>query len=235
MCLRNKSHLNTLKLSVRYLSTYLCVWTRGRTKRKIIFLSHTLNIRESDTASLVEFRVSKHIYNHFRENSIIITSFQSGFTPGDSTVNQLIYLYNTFCQALDSGKEVCVVFCDIKRAFDRVWHAGLIHKLKVAGISGSVLRVVPVLVLLFVALWFILRGDLFYALPCVILFLCFSVLLALRLPRLGKRVLYVCLICACLDLSVSSFSWCLGRAAVCDCGTPWTFLLHFKQVCLNSA
>ena len=26
-------------------------------------------------------------------------------------------------------------------------------------------------------------------------------------------------------LSVSSSSWCLGRAAVCDCGTPWTFLL----------
>ena len=35
--------------------------------------------------------------------------------------------------------------------------------------------VVPVLVLLFVTLWFILRGDLFYVLPCVILFLCFSV------------------------------------------------------------
>ena len=46
--------------------------------------------------------------------------------------------------------------------------------------------VVPVLVLLVVALWFILRGDLFYVLPCVILFLCFSVLLVLRLPRLGK-------------------------------------------------
>ena len=32
-----------------------------------------------------------------------------------------------------------------------------------------------------------LRGDLLYVLPCVILFLCFSVLLVLRLPRLGKR------------------------------------------------
>ena len=30
--------------------------------------------------------------------------------------------------------------------------------------------VVPVLVLLFVALWFILRGDLLYVFPCVILF-----------------------------------------------------------------
>ena len=31
--------------------------------------------------------------------------------------------------------------------------------------------------------------------------------------------------CACLDLSVSSISWGLGRAAVCDCCTPWTFFL----------
>ena len=38
---------------------------------------------------------------------------------------------------------------------------------------------------------------------------------------------YVCSICACLNLSVSSSSWCLGRAAVSDCGTPWTFLLPF--------
>ena len=62
--------------------------------------------------------------------------------------------------------------------------------------------VVPVLVLLFGALWFILRGDLLYVLPCAILFLCFTVLLALRLPRLGNRelilVLFVCLIDLCL-------------------------------------
>ena len=93
--------------------------------------------------------------------------------------------------------------------------------------------VVPVLVLLFVALWFILRGDLLYVFTCVIFFLFFfSILLVLRLPRLGKRELilcfsYVCSVCACLDSSVSSSSWGLGRAAVCDCGTPWTFLLPF--------
>ena len=37
----------------------------------------------------------------------------------------------------------------------------------------------------------------------------------------------VCSDCACLYLSVSSSSWGPGRAAVCDCGTPWTFLLPF--------
>ena len=45
--------------------------------------------------------------------------------------------------------------------------------------------VVRLLFLLCVALWFILQGDLY----CVFLSFCFSVLLALRLPRLGKREL----------------------------------------------
>ena len=65
--------------------------------------------------------------------------------------------------------------------------------------------VVPVLVLLFVALWFILRGDLFYVLPCVIVFLCFSVLLALRLPRVRKRELIVVLFERLYDLCLFGF------------------------------
>ena len=65
--------------------------------------------------------------------------------------------------------------------------------------------VVPVLVLLFVALWFILRGDLFYDSPCVILFLCFSVLLALRLPRLGKRELILVVFVRLFDLCSFGF------------------------------
>ena len=39
-------------------------------------------------------------------------------------------MYNTFCQALGEGKEVRAVFCDIIKAFDRVWHRGLIAQLK---------------------------------------------------------------------------------------------------------
>ena len=39
-----------------------------------------------------------------------------------------------------------------------------------------------------------------YVLPCVILFLCFSVLLALRLPHLGKRELIVALFVRLFDL-----------------------------------
>ena len=62
--------------------------------------------------------------------------------------------------------------------------------------------VVPVLVLLFIALWFILRGDLFYVLPCVILFFVFF---ALRLPRLGKRELILVLLVRLFDLCLFGF------------------------------
>ena len=51
----------------------------------------------------------------------------------------LLLINYLICQALDAGKEVRAIFCDISKAFDRVWHAGLIHKLKSAGISGNLL------------------------------------------------------------------------------------------------
>ena len=77
---------------------------------------------------------------------------------------------------------------------------------------------VPVLVLLFVALWLILRGDLLYVFPCVILFLCFLVLLVLRLPRLGKRELILVLFIRLFDLclfGIVGFLFLLGSGKGC--------------------
>ena len=65
--------------------------------------------------------------------------------------------------------------------------------------------VVPVLVLLFLALWFILRGDLLYVFLCVILFLCVLVLSVLRLARLGKRELILVLFVRLFDLCLFRF------------------------------
>ena len=44
-----------------------------------------------------------------------------------------------FCNAVDAGKEIRVIFLDISKAFDKVWHRGLIFKLKRAGINGNLL------------------------------------------------------------------------------------------------
>ena len=83
--------------------------------------------------------IFKHLYNYIKDHNLI-TLHQSGFTPGDSTIHQLLYMYDFFCKALDEKKDVQIVFCDQSKAFDRVWHKGLIHKLKSFGIEGPLLE-----------------------------------------------------------------------------------------------
>jgi len=89
-------------------------------------------------SKILERIVLKNVYNFMLDNNVI-SPHQSGFQPGDSTTNQLAFLYHTFCQALDAKKDVRVVFCDISKAFDRVWHEGLLYKLEKIGIGGSLL------------------------------------------------------------------------------------------------
>lgn len=89
-------------------------------------------------SKLFERVVFKKLYNFIHEHKLL-TKFQSGFIPGDSTVNQLAFLYNFFCKALDGKKDVRIVFCDISKAFDRVWHAGLLYKLHKIGVRGTLL------------------------------------------------------------------------------------------------
>ena len=66
--------------------------------------------------------------------------------------------------------------------------------------------VVLVLVLLFDALWFILRGDLFYVLPCVILLLCFFSPFSIAITSLGEeRELILVLFVRLFDLCLFGF------------------------------
>ena len=60
--------------------------------------------------------------------------------PNHSTVFQLIDIYDQICRAFDEKKSTCIVFCDISKAFDRVWLRGLLFKLKQYGISGNVIN-----------------------------------------------------------------------------------------------
>jgi hypothetical protein len=57
-----------------------------------------------------------------------------------STVHQLIEIYHNICLALENHEIICSVFCDISKAFDRVWHKGLIKKIEGYGITGNLLR-----------------------------------------------------------------------------------------------
>ena len=85
--------------------------------------------------------IFNNLYHYLNANNLI-TKNQSGFRPGDSTTNQLLYLVNEIHQAFEdpTSLELRAVFLDISKAFDKVWHEGLIVKLKQNGISGSLLK-----------------------------------------------------------------------------------------------
>ena len=85
--------------------------------------------------------IFNNLYPYLNANNLI-TKNQSGFRPGDSTTNQLLFLVDEILQAFDdrNSLEVRAVFLDISKAFDKVWHEGLIFKLKQNGISGGLLK-----------------------------------------------------------------------------------------------
>ena len=91
-------------------------------------------------AKVFEKIVFKNLYNYLISNQLI-TKNQSGFTPGDSGTNQLLSLIHDVHKAFDDNSclEVRSVYLDMSKAFDKVWHEGLIHKLKQNGIEGKLL------------------------------------------------------------------------------------------------
>ena len=67
----------------------------------------------------------------------LLSDNQSGYRKGDSTVKQLLSIIHEIHSAFDTSHEVRAFFLDISRAFDRVWHEGLIFKLKKLGSKGK--------------------------------------------------------------------------------------------------
>ena len=70
----------------------------------------------------------------------LISQNQSGFKPGDSCINQLLSIMHEIYKSFDDGWEVRGVYLDISKAFDKVWHEGLLLKLKLNGISRNWLK-----------------------------------------------------------------------------------------------
>ena len=93
----------------------------------------------SCVGKIMERCVQNHIFRFLKSNNLL-TSCQSGFIPGDSTTFQLLVMYDDFCKSLDNKITTQSVFFDISKAFDKVWHKGLIYKLHCIGIRGKLLK-----------------------------------------------------------------------------------------------
>jgi hypothetical protein len=95
-----------------------------------LFLKKTI---VNQKRTIVQF----HCCHHYLK---FVTKLFSSFCPGDSTVNQLIFIVHKIHEALELGKEVRMVFLDISKAFDKVWHKGLLFKLERLGVRDPLLR-----------------------------------------------------------------------------------------------
>lgn len=77
---------------------------------------------------------------HYLTSNKLLTDKNSGFRKNDSTVYQLIHIVDNIYNNLDNKRDVCAVFLDITKAFDKVYHKGLLFKLKQLGIEGTLLQ-----------------------------------------------------------------------------------------------
>ena len=90
-------------------------------------------------AKLFENTLFLKMYNIFTSNNLI-TKNQSWFRPNDSLTNQLFCLVDSIHSSLDINLDVRSVFLDMSKAFDKVWHEGLLFKLKQNRINGKLLN-----------------------------------------------------------------------------------------------
>ena len=88
---------------------------------------------------ILEKIVFDQVYAFLNVNNLL-SKKQSGFRPGDSTIYQLLSITSTIYESFEKYDETRAIFLDISKAFDKVWHEGIIFKLKCNGVSGNLIN-----------------------------------------------------------------------------------------------
>ena len=88
-------------------------------------------------SKVFEKLVNNRIVGHL-EKFGLFSDFQYGFRSFRSTADFLTVVSDRISRAFNRSGTTRAVALDISKAFDRVWHAGLLHKLKSYGISGQI-------------------------------------------------------------------------------------------------
>ena len=84
-----------------------------------------------------EMLVNNRIVDHL-EKCGLFSDFQYGFRSCRSIADLLTVVSDRIARAFNRSGATRAVALDISKAFDRVWHTGLLHKPKSYGISGQI-------------------------------------------------------------------------------------------------
>ena len=95
----------------------------------------------SVVSKVFEKLVNNRIVDHL-EKCGLFSDFQYGFRSCRSTADHVTVVSDRIARAFNKSGAAQVVALDIPKAFDRVWHAGLLHKLKSYGISGQIFGII---------------------------------------------------------------------------------------------
>ena len=90
----------------------------------------------SVVSKVFEKLVNNRIVDHL-EKCGLFSDFQYGFRSSRSTADLLAVVSDRIARAFNRSGAARAVALDISKGFDRVWHAGLFHKLQSYGISGQ--------------------------------------------------------------------------------------------------
>ena len=90
----------------------------------------------SVVSKVFEKLVNNSIVDHL-EKCGLSSDFQYGFKSSQSTADLLTVVSDRIARAFNRSVATRAVTLDISKAFDRVWHAGLLHRLKGA-VSGLI-------------------------------------------------------------------------------------------------
>ena len=91
----------------------------------------------SVVSKVFEKPVNNRIVDHLEKCSLFY-GFQYGFRFSQSTVDLLTVVSDRIARAFNRSGATRAVALDISKAFDKVWHAGLLYKLKSYGISRQI-------------------------------------------------------------------------------------------------
>ena len=95
----------------------------------------------SVVGKVFENLVNNRIVDHL-EKFGLFSDFRNGFRSSRSTADLLTVVSDRIARAFNRSGATRAVALNISKTFDRVWHAGLLHKLKFYGISGQIIGLI---------------------------------------------------------------------------------------------